>query len=86
MPAESPDVTTQGLSHIDNIKHLRVLALVGLVIDINDALLKKLHQHNNLTQLVLGHPRRLTQANITAPAVIESVREGRVIHTHTGSS
>ena len=69
---DSPKVTAEGLSHIDSNKRLRNLELGGLGGGINDALLKRLHQHKYLTELILGRPEGLQEAKIAPKAVIDT--------------
>ena len=84
--ADSPEVTSVGLSRIGNISRLHGLRLsvlrTGLI---NDALLYNLHKHHKLRELKLGHPDSPPVTSFTAPAVVRSVRGGLAIHTHTDS-
>ena len=82
MSADSPNVTAGGLGHIGSNRRLRTLKLGGLGAYINDALLRKLHHHNNLAVLALGSPECLLKAKLTATAVIGSVRGWRYSHSH----
>ena len=86
MSADSPGVTAGGFHRLEKANRLEYFSAGGLAAgSITDALLTKLHGFYHLNLLKLGGPTGQSEANVTAPAVIGSVREGRAIHTHTDS-
>ena len=86
MFADSPEVTSVGLSYIGNFSRLHDLSLSGLRTGlIDDSLQYDLHDQSRLRYLTLGHYDRPPVTSITAPALVRSVEEGRAIHTLTDS-
>ena len=86
MSADSPGVTAAGFDHLEEAKLMQSFSAGGLAADsITDALLTKLHGFSHLNLLMLGGPSGKSEANVTAAAVLGSVREGCALHTRTGS-
>ena len=76
----------QGLKNIRDLDKLEHLSLSRLgAARITDDLLRDLQVHSQLRDLKLGHPDGKPRKWFRPATVIESVGDGRAIHTQPGS-